>query len=219
MMAAASTEMTSSIEEIGQQVIRTNDLVMTASDEAKETDRKVAGLASAAEKIGEVVSLIKAISEQTNMLALNATIEAARAGEAGRGFAVVAAEVKDLASQTGKATEDITSRVQTIQESTGDSVEAIRSIAAKMGEISQYTTAISAAVQEQNASTNEISLNIQQAAEGTKEIVQNISEVASSTEETKSSADEVQAASATVAAVATDMRNIIDDFLKKVAAA
>ncbi|WP_321341735.1 HAMP domain-containing methyl-accepting chemotaxis protein [uncultured Cohaesibacter sp.] len=219
MMAAASTEMTSSIEEIGQQVIRTNDLVMTASDEAKETDRKVAGLASAAEKIGEVVSLIKDISEQTNMLALNATIEAARAGEAGRGFAVVAAEVKELASQTGKATEDITSRVQTIQESTGDSVEAIRSIAAKMGEISQYTTAISAAVQEQNASTNEISLNIQQAAEGTKEIVQNISEVASSTEETKSSADEVQAASATVAAVATDMRNIIDDFLKKVAAA
>ena len=219
MMAAASTEMTSSIEEIGQQVIRTNDLVMTASSEAKQTDMKVASLASAAEKIGEVVSLIKDISEQTNLLALNATIEAARAGEAGRGFAVVAAEVKDLAAQTGKATEDIASRVQTIQTSTEDSVEAIRSIAAKMSEISEYTTAISAAVQEQNASTNEISLNIQQAAEGTKEIEQNISEVASSTEETKSSANEVQAASATVAAVATDMRGIIDDFLKKVAAA
>ncbi|WP_119309419.1 methyl-accepting chemotaxis protein [Cohaesibacter haloalkalitolerans] len=219
MMAAASTEMTSSIAEIGQQVTRTNDLVVTASDEARETDRKVAGLASAAEKIGEVVSLIKDISEQTNLLALNATIEAARAGEAGRGFAVVAAEVKELAAQTGKATEDIAARVQTIQASTGDSVAAIRSIAAKMNEISEYTTAISAAVHQQNASTNEISVNIQQAAEGTREIVQNISEVASSTEETRSSADAVQAASATVATVASDMRDIIDDFLEKVAAA
>nr|WP_319486148.1 HAMP domain-containing methyl-accepting chemotaxis protein [uncultured Cohaesibacter sp.] len=219
MMAAASTEMTSSIAEIGQQVTRTNDLVVTASDEARETDRKVAGLASAAEKIGEVVSLIKEISEQTNLLALNATIEAARAGEAGRGFAVVAAEVKELAAQTGKATEDIAARVQTIQASTGDSVAAIRSIAAKMNEISEYTTAISAAVHQQNASTNEISVNIQQAAEGTREIVQNISEVASSTEETRNSADAVQTASATVATVANDMRDIIDDFLEKVAAA
>ena len=198
---------------------RTIFLVLVASDEARETDRKVAGLASAAEKIGEVVSLIKDISEQTNLLALNATIEAARAGEAGRGFAVVAAEVKELAAQTGKATEDIANRVQIIQSSTGDSVAAIRSIASKMSEISEYTTAISAAVQEQNASTNEISMNIQQAAEGTREIVQNISEVASSTEETRSSADEVQTASATVASVASDMRTIIDDFLEKVAAA
>ncbi|WP_316860436.1 methyl-accepting chemotaxis protein [uncultured Cohaesibacter sp.] len=218
-MAAASTEMTASIAEIGQQVVRTNNLVTAASSEAMETDTKVAGLASAAEKIGEVVSLIKDISEQTNLLALNATIEAARAGEAGRGFAVVAAEVKDLAAQTGKATEDIATRVQTIQDSTETSVHAIRSIANKMREISEYTTAISAAIQEQDASTNEISCNIQQAAEGTMEIESNIAEVASSTLQTKKSADEVEAASATVASVATDMRNVIDAFLNKVAAA
>lgn len=219
MMAAASTQMTSSIAEIGQQVHRTNDLVTAASDEAKQTDTKVAGLASAAEKIGEVVSLIRDISEQTNLLALNATIEAARAGDAGRGFAVVAAEVKDLAAQTGKATEDIAGRIQAIQSSTDDSVDAIRSIATKMTEISEYTTAISAAVQQQNASTNEISHNIQQAAEGTREIVTNISEVATSTEETKNSALEVENASTTVAHVATEMRDVIDDFLEKVAAA
>ncbi len=219
MMAAASTEMTSSIAEIGEQVHRTNDLVSAASIEANETDAKVAGLASAAEKIGEVVSLIRDISEQTNLLALNATIEAARAGEAGHGFAVVAAEVKDLAAQTGKATEDIASRIQAIQSSSDASVGAIRAIATKMTEISEYTTAISAAVQQQNASTNEISHNIQQAAEGTREIVTNISEVAHSTEETRHSALQVENASTTVANVATEMRDVIDDFLDKVAAA
>ena len=219
MMAAASSEMSSSISEIGNQVNRTNDLVTAASREAQTTDAKVAGLASAAEQIGEVISLIKAIAEQTNMLALNATIEAARAGEAGRGFAVVASEVKNLAAQTSKATEDIEERVQAIQSSTTDSVEAIRSIAAKMSEISEFTTAISAAVHQQNASTSEISRNIQQAAEGTRDIEVNIAEVASSTELTRSSAGEVEAASKTVATVAADMRSIIDDFLERVAAA
>ena len=218
-MAAASTQLTSSIAEIGEQVIRTNDLVTAASNEAHETDVKVASLAEAAEKIGEVVSLIRDISEQTNLLALNATIEAARAGEAGRGFAVVAAEVKDLAAQTGKATEDIASRIQSIQGSTTSSVEAIRSIATKMTEISEYTTAISAAVQEQNASTNEISANIQQAADGTKEVVSNISGVAASTEKTRSAANEVESASQTVANVALEMRDVIDEFLDRVAAA
>ncbi len=219
MMAAASTQMTSSIAEIGEQVHRTNDLVSAASTEAQETDAKMAGLASAAEKIGEVISLIRDISEQTNLLALNATIEAARAGEAGRGFAVVAAEVKDLAAQTGKATEDISNRIQAIQSSSGASVEAIRAIATKMTEISEYTTAISAAVNQQNSSTNEISHNIQQAAQGTREIVTNISEVAQSTEDTRHSALEVENASTTVANVATEMRDVIDDFLDKVAAA
>ena len=219
MMAAASTEMTSSIAEIGDQVHRTKDLVSAASSEAKETDAKVAGLAEAAEKIGEVVSLIRAIAEQTNLLALNATIEAARAGEAGRGFSVVASEVKDLAAQTGKATEDIASRIQAIQTSTSGSVEAIRSIATKMEEISQFTNSISTAIEHQNQSTNEISLNIQQAAEGTRDIVTNISEVATSTEETRHAATDVEDAATTVAKVASDMRGVIDDFLKKVAAA
>lgn len=219
MVADASTEMTNSIDEIGQQVNRTNELVASVSNEAQATDAKVAGLASAAQQIGQVVDLIRDIAEQTNLLALNATIEAARAGEAGRGFAVVAAEVKDLASQTGKATEDIAQRVQAIQTETTDSIEAIRSIAGKMGEISEYTIAISTAVHEQNASTAEISRNIQEAALGTQNIVSNISEVASSTEETRNSANAVEDASQTVANVAQNMRRVIDEFLEKVAAA
>lgn len=219
MVADASSEMTNSIDEIGQQVNHTNELVASVSTEAQATDAKVAGLASAAQQIGQVVDLIRDIAEQTNLLALNATIEAARAGDAGRGFAVVAAEVKDLASQTGKATEEIALRVQTIQSETTDSVEAIRSIAGKMGQINDYTVAISTAVHEQNASTANISHNIQEAAQGTQDIVANISEVASSTEETRNSANAVEEASQTVATVAQDMRRVIDEFLDKVAAA
>ncbi|WP_172891476.1 methyl-accepting chemotaxis protein [Cohaesibacter sp. ES.047] len=218
-MAAASTEMTASIAEIGEQVVRTNDLVSAATDEARETDKKVAGLASAAEHIGEVISLIRDIAEQTNLLALNATIEAARAGETGKGFAVVAAEVKNLAHQTGQATKDIETRIQAIQRSSTDSMEAIRAIATKMGEISEFTTAISAAVHEQNASTSEISHNIHEAADRTQDIVGNISGVAQSAEQTMQSSHEVESASRTVADVAHDMRNVIDDFLQKVAAA
>ncbi|WP_319529984.1 methyl-accepting chemotaxis protein [uncultured Cohaesibacter sp.] len=218
-MAAASTEMTASIAEIGQQVVRTNDLVSAATEEAQNTDQKVAGLANAAEHIGEVVSLIRDIAEQTNLLALNATIEAARAGEAGKGFAVVAAEVKNLANQTSKATEDIETRIQAIQASSTDSMDAIRAIATKMGEISEFTTAISAAVHEQNISTSEISHNIHEAADRTQEIVGNISAVAQSAQQTLASSHEVESASQTVAEVAEDMRTVIDDFLKKVAAA
>ena len=219
VMATASTDMIASIAEISEQVGQTNELVSAASEEARETDAKVAGLANAAMQIGEVVSLIQDIAEQTNLLALNATIEAARAGEMGRGFAVVASEVKGLAAQTGKATEDIASRIEAIQASTTESVDAIRSIATKMGDISVYTEAMSEAIREQNASTHKISQNIQEAASGTRAIVADISGVAASTEETRTSASEVESASRTVAHVASDMRKVIDAFLDKVAAA
>ena len=218
-VAAASEEMTASISEIGEQVSKTNVLIGEASNEAQETDQKVASLANAAEKIGDVISLIQDIAEQTNLLALNATIEAARAGEAGKGFAVVASEVKELASQTAKATEEIGAQIAGIQSETSGAVTAIQSIAKKMIDVNEFTTAIAAAVDEQNASTGEIARNIQAASEGTQQVVNNISEVASSVESTGASASEVLSASQTVAGEADNMRNVVDDFLKKVAAA
>lgn len=218
-VAAASEQMTASISEIGQQVSKTNELIAEASNEAQQTDQKVASLASAAEKIGDVVSLIQDIAEQTNLLALNATIEAARAGEAGKGFAVVASEVKELASQTAKATEEIGAQITGIQSETTDAVSAIQSIAGKMVDVSEFTTAIAAAVDEQNASTSEISRNIQEAAEGTQSVVENIGEVATSVESTGDSAGQVLESSQNVSDEASEIRQVVDEFLQKVAAA
>lgn len=218
-VAAASEQMTASISEIGQQVSKTNELINEASNEAQQTDQKVASLASAAEKIGDVVSLIQDIAEQTNLLALNATIEAARAGEAGKGFAVVASEVKELASQTAKATEEIGAQITGIQSETTDAVAAIQSIAGKMVDVSEFTTAIAAAVDEQNASTSEISRNIQEAAHGTQSVVENIGEVATSVESTGDSAGHVLEASQNVSDEAGAIRHVVDEFLEQVAAA
>jgi len=215
--ASAAEELSSSIEEISRQLSRTNSLVSHAVSEAGTTNEKIAGLARAAQKIGDVVKLIQAVAGQTNLLALNATIEAARAGEAGRGFAVVASEVKSLAIQTARATDDIGSQIAAVQTSTSTAVDAIGRIAARMNEISEYTAAAAASVHEQNAATGDISQNVASATRGTKQITAVLADVVGATTETRESAETVLTASEAVAAAAGDLRTEVESFLQKVA--
>ncbi len=217
-VASAAEELSASIAEIGEQVRRSSDIVTSATGAVHNTNTKVQDLAEAASKIGEVVSLIQAIAEQTNLLALNATIEAARAGEAGKGFAVVAAEVKELATQTSKATEEISSQIQTIQESTTDAVKAIGSISDTMEEVNGYTQGISSAVSQQGAATNEISGNVQRAAESTMSVRANISQLTEAVDETKDVSGSVQSASSDLSDRSTALKKGIETFLDRVAA-
>ena len=218
-VASAAEELAASIEEISRQVTTTTDIVGQATENAAATDAKIGGLATAASKIGDVVSLIQAIAEQTNLLALNATIEAARAGEAGKGFAVVASEVKELATQTSKATEEIGSQVAAIQSSTEEAVDAIRLITETMDKVNEYTSSISAAVTEQGAATTEISRNVQEAAAGTQSVVSNMNHVTGAVSETMQSANQVLEASGEVNEQSVKLRKTVDSFLEQVAAA
>jgi methyl-accepting chemotaxis protein len=215
--AVAADELSRSIAEISRQLSQTSDIVRLTTDEARATDGEIAGLASGAQKIGDVIKLIRSIAGQTNLLALNATIEAARAGEAGRGFAVVASEVKSLAVQTAKATEEIASHILAVQNSTSGAVDAIRQIASRMQEINQYTTAVAAAVEQQNSATGEISHNVASAAQGTGEVVAVLGEVAGAATETRSSAEVVRDASRTVETAVSNLRSEVEEFLAKVA--
>ena len=188
-----------------------------AVDEAQSTNIEIVNLAEAAQKIGDVVKLIRNIAGQTNLLALNATIEAARAGEAGRGFAVVASEVKSLAVQTAKATEDIAKQILAVQGSTGSAVEAIRNISGRMREISTYASAVAVSVGQQNTATGEISHNVASAARGTNMVVSVLGEVAGAATATRAPAETVLGASQTVESAVGKLRTVVECFLSKVA--
>jgi len=216
--ASAADELTGSICEIGRQLDLTTQIVGAAVGEAAGTNTQITALAAAAQKIGEVINLIRAIAGQTNLLALNATIEAARAGDAGKGFAVVAAEVKSLAVQTARATEDISLLIKSVQSATGGAVDAIARISNRMSEIDGCTTAVSASVAQQSSATSEISQNVNGAATGARVVVSVLDEVAEAAGDTRHSAEHVLAASEAVETAAAALRGEVEGFLKRVAA-
>jgi len=190
-VASATEEMASSINEIGRQVADSNRIATEAVDQAGKTDGRIAELSLAAGRIGDVTKLITTIAEQTNLLALNATIEAARAGDAGRGFAVVAQEVKALASQTAKATSEISAQIAAMQAATQDSVVAIKEIYGTIGRVSEIAAAIAAAIEEQGAATQEIARNVQQAALGSTQVATSIADVNRGAGDTGSASSQV----------------------------
>ena len=214
----AAEELTTSIAEIGHQLQLTNGVVQVAVNEAKATDQEIEALAVKARKIGDVVKLIHDIAGQTNLLALNATIEAARAGESGRGFAVVAAEVKTLAVQTAKATEDITAQISGVQSSTTGAVEAIRRIAERMLEINRYTSAVAASIEQQSAATGQISRNVTNAADGTNVVASVLGKVSDAATHTHSSARTMLDGSQAVDLAVAELRTEVEQFLAKVVA-
>ncbi|MBI5321893.1 MAG: hypothetical protein HZB49_20890 [Bradyrhizobium sp.] len=218
-VAAAAEELSLSINEIRTQVRNSNDISENAVQQAKETDLRIATLAEASHQIGNVVKLITAVAEQTNLLALNATIEAARAGEAGRGFAVVASEVKSLASQTARATEEIGSHVQGMQQATGESIVSIKKIAGTIGEISSISSSIASAVDQQTATTLEIARSAQQAASGTGQMSANLEQVNREATETGSAASAVLQSARGLAEASHRLRAELDRFMANVAAA
>ncbi len=216
--AVAADELATSIAEIGRQLDLTNKVVQLAVTEAKATDGEIEALAAAAQKIGDVVKLIRDIAGQTNLLALNATIEAARAGESGRGFAVVASEVKTLAVQTAKATEDIAGQILAVQSSTTGAVEAIRRIAERMHEINRYTSAVAASIEQQSAATGQISCNVASAAQGSSVVVSVLGKVTDAATHTRASARTMLDGSQAVEAAVSELRTEVENFLAKVVA-
>jgi methyl-accepting chemotaxis protein len=218
-VASAAEELSSSISEISRQVAQSSEIAGKAVRDAERTNDKVQGLAEAANKIGEVVALITDIADQTNLLALNATIEAARAGDAGKGFAVVASEVKNLANQTAKATEEIGAQIGDIQTATQDAVGAIGGISKTIGEIDEIAAAIAAAVEEQSAATQEIARNVEQAAAGTQEVSSNIAGVTQAASETGQASGQVQEAAIELSSQSASLQKEIDTFIASVKAA
>jgi methyl-accepting chemotaxis protein len=218
-VSAAAEEMDSSFGEIVSQVTRSSDTVRNTSDKARVTLSSMEDLATQSEAIAQVVELITSISEQTNLLALNATIEAARAGDAGKGFAVVASEVKSLATQTGKATEEIAEKIQRVQQACGTSVDAVREIVTSIERVDEISAAISAAVEEQKAATAEITRNMQEAARGTEQLSVNIGGVNDATDRTVATVGDVADAAGRTTAVSGELKNVVDRFVGRVQSA
>jgi methyl-accepting chemotaxis protein len=218
-VAAATEELHSSISEISRQVSQSAGIAGQAVTEADRTNGTIEGLAQTAQKIGEVINLIQDIASQTNLLALNATIEAARAGEAGKGFAVVAGEVKTLASQTARATEEISAQVSAIQNETGFAVTAIKGIGGTIRQMNEIATVIAAAVEEQGAATQDIAKNIQEVARGTAEVSVNIATVNEAADQTGAAATQVLAAADDLGRQAEDLRRNVAQFFERMRAA
>ena len=218
-VAAATEQLTASVQEISRQVAQSNEMSQSAVTDAEDTNNRVKSLAEAATRIGAVIGLIQDIAEQTNLLALNATIEAARAGEAGKGFAVVASEVKSLATQTAKATEEIAAQIGEIQSETEGAANAIEGIAGVIRSMSEVASTIASAVEEQGASTEEIARNVQQASSGTGEVSESISHVSKAAQETSAAANQVEVSANELSSQSEHLRGEMAKFLETIRAA
>ena len=217
--AAASEEMASSVSEISRQVQESHRISRAAVNQAQQTDARIAELSQSANRIGEVVKVIGAVAEQTNLLALNATIEAARAGEAGRGFAVVATEVKALAAQTAKATEEISEQISQMQSATQHSVSAIREIGGTINQIAEISQAIAASVEEQGAATQEISRSVQQVAQGATQVATSITNVNRGAADTGAASSRVHRLAQSLLSQSGHLQKEVEKFLSSVRAA
>ena len=218
-VASAAEELTASIHEISRQVAQSAKITSKAVADAERTDGIVRALADGADKIGQVIGLISDIAGQTNLLALNATIEAARAGDAGKGFAVVASEVKNLATQTAKATDDISSQISQIQAATKEAVEAIRGIAGTITEVNTIATAIASAVEEQGSATAEIARNVQETAHATRDVTTHITSVSQAAQETGAAAGHVLTAAESLSKQSEALNREVGSFVADVRAA
>jgi methyl-accepting chemotaxis protein len=218
-VASATEELSASVDEIGRRVKESSQIAEAAVRQAEQTDGRIGKLSRAAQEIGDVVKLITAIAEQTNLLALNATIEAARAGDAGRGFAVVASEVKSLASQTAKATDEISNHISGMQGATQESVAAIKEIGGTIGRISDIASTIASAVEQQSSATQEIARSVQNVAQGTQKAAANVMHVNRGATETGSASEEVLNSARTLSSESTRLREELDRFMANIRAA